>query len=434
MVGITWDDAVAYCRWISDKTGRRYRLPSEAEWEKAASWGTEADKETDRQVDKEQKQRYPWGDAFDATKCNTLESGIGTTTAVGAYSAKGGDSPCGAADMAGNVREWTSTRWGAERSQPQYAPPYDPGDGRENLTKDEPFREYRIVRGGSYQDGADRATCTARGRDAADKGSSTRVSRCHGYLRWVNFDIRFAIRNRGFSRSTSGQGLESVVIWWKEAIMTLNLQRATRSTPKPPAMTAFWPDTKDRVAQGRITPFISNYMSAALFGIPRGQLAVQWAKDIGSPFAEADNRDIAHVAQYYAVTHENNRLEAKQNYLNMLTDYLLGKASQDESVDQELVQDLLAGFEQCGSCGKPFSEIARDLGYPRFDAVEANPFRLLAEMPLPIYITTSHHQFLEYALAQTQNKEPVSEIFYWGDHFESIPSIFDETPRLGAIR
>ena len=174
MVGITWDDAVAYCRWLSDKTGRIYRLPSEAEWEKAASWGTEVDKETGRQVDKEKKRRYPWGDTFDATKCNTAESGIGTTTAVGAYSDKGGDSPCGAADMAGNVWEWTSTRWGTERSQPQYAPPYDPGDGRENQDKDEPFREYRIVRGGSYQDGADRAICTARGRDAANKGDRRR--------------------------------------------------------------------------------------------------------------------------------------------------------------------------------------------------------------------------------------------------------------------
>ena len=57
-------------------------------------------------------------------------------------------------------------------------------------------------------------------------------------------------------------------------------------------------------------------------------------------------------------------------------------------------------------------------GLPALRAVEANPFRLLAEMPLPIYITTSHHQFLEYALAQTQNKRPVSEIFYWGDHLD----------------
>ena len=41
------------------------------------------------------------------------------------------------ADMAGNIWEWRSTRWGTERSQPQYAPPYDPGDGRESLTRDE---------------------------------------------------------------------------------------------------------------------------------------------------------------------------------------------------------------------------------------------------------------------------------------------------------
>ena len=170
-------------------------------------------------------------------------------------------------------------------------------------------------------------------------------------------------------------------------------------------------------------------MSAALFGIPRGQLAAQWAKDIGSPFSEADNREIAHVAQYYAVTHENNRLEAKQNYLNTLTDYLLGIASQDRERRPGFGAGVAGRVRaDCGLFGKPFSEIARDLGYPRFERVEANPFRLLAEMPLPIYITTSHHQFLEYALAQTQNKRPVSEIFYWGDHLESIPSIFDQHP------
>jgi hypothetical protein len=213
--------------------------------------------------------------------------------------------------------------------------------------------------------------------------------------------------------------------------MTLSLERASRSIKAPPATKATWPfwsDTKDRLTQGRVTPFISNYMSAALFGIPRGHLATLWAKDIGSPFGEADNRDMTHVAQYYAVTHEGGSLEAKQNYLNTLTDYLLGTAAQDPKVDQDLVQEFLDRFEQQGSFGKPFSEIARDLGYPRFERIEANPFRLLAEMPLPIYITTSHHQFLEYALAQTRNKQPVSEIFYWGDHLESIPSIFDEQP------
>jgi hypothetical protein len=210
--------------------------------------------------------------------------------------------------------------------------------------------------------------------------------------------------------------------------MTIAMQRATRPAQKPAAWTAFWPDTKDRVARGIVTPFISNYMSSTLFGLARGQLAAQWAGDIGSPFGDADNREIAHVAQYYTVTHGNSRLETKQNYLSMLTDYLLGRAQHDLDVDQDLVQEYLDRSEQRGTFGKPFSEIARDLGYPRFDRVEANPFRLLAEMPLPIYITTSHHYFLEYALAQTQNKKPVSEIFYWGDHLENIPSIFDKQP------
>jgi len=101
VVGVPWYEAVAYCRWLLAKTGREFRLPSEAEWEKAAR-GTDG-------------RSYPWGDEFDESKCNVYESSIGTTTPVGKYSpqlhpelAEGGDSPYGCADMAGNV--WTVTR------------------------------------------------------------------------------------------------------------------------------------------------------------------------------------------------------------------------------------------------------------------------------------------------------------------------------------
>jgi hypothetical protein len=206
-------------------------------------------------------------------------------------------------------------------------------------------------------------------------------------------------------------------------------QPAAQATQAPPALVDAWPNAKKRVEDGRVTPFVSNYMSAALFGVARGQLAAEWADNIRSPFSKVDNREIAHVAQYYAVTHGNSQLKAKQNYLNFLTNTLLDKASQDARVPQNRVQDLLAGFRQTQTFGRSFSEIARELGFPRFERVEADPFRLLAEMPLPIYITTSHHQFLEYALARTQEKkEPVSEIFYWGDHLEEIPSVFDKNP------
>jgi formylglycine-generating enzyme required for sulfatase activity len=141
VVNVSWYDAVAYCRWLSEKTGRTYRLPTEAEWEKAAGWDAKVGK----------RRQYPWGDEFDPEKCNTRESGPGTTTPVGQYSPRG-DSPYGAADMAGNVWEWTGTL---------YRPyPYDPDDGRE----DPEAGGARVLRGGSWFSSQYYARCAFRGR------------------------------------------------------------------------------------------------------------------------------------------------------------------------------------------------------------------------------------------------------------------------------
>ena len=92
VVEVTWDDAQALATWLSVKTGQTYRLPTEAEWEKAA-------RNTDGRI-------YPWGDDFDASMSNTREQGPGHLTAVDYFSA--GASPHGVMDMAGNASEWCS--------------------------------------------------------------------------------------------------------------------------------------------------------------------------------------------------------------------------------------------------------------------------------------------------------------------------------------
>lgn len=135
-VGVSWYEAHAYCMWLSEAAGRDYRLPSEAEWEKAA-------RGTDDRL-------FPWGDRFDAAHCNTQATGLGRTVPVGRDS-PAGDSPYGCAEMVGNVSEWTATR---------FAPyPYDTSDGR-----DDPAGETeRVTRGGSWHSPVLRARTVSRG-------------------------------------------------------------------------------------------------------------------------------------------------------------------------------------------------------------------------------------------------------------------------------
>ena len=125
VLGVNWDSATAYCNWLSAKTGKKYRLPTEAEWEKAAR-GTD-------------QRRYPWGNDIDHSHANYVGAAAFDTGApVGSY--KGDVSPNGVFDMGGNVMEWCAD-W--------YARDYYAVSPRKN-PQGPATGSYRVIRGGSF--------------------------------------------------------------------------------------------------------------------------------------------------------------------------------------------------------------------------------------------------------------------------------------------
>jgi formylglycine-generating enzyme required for sulfatase activity len=140
VVGVSWYEAAAYAGWLSEKTGKPYRLPTEAEWEKAA-----------RGID---GREYPWGKEFDKNKCNSIECGLGRTSPVGIFPK--GEGPYGCLDMAGNVYEWCSDWFDEDyyKKSPKKNP-WGPEAG-----------SVRVLRGGCRFDGASACRSACRGGDA----------------------------------------------------------------------------------------------------------------------------------------------------------------------------------------------------------------------------------------------------------------------------
>lgn len=127
MINVTWQDAVRYTEWLSQQTGQRYRLPSEAEWEYAAAAGSRTD--------------YWWGVNMepDRAYCFGCEPGLEPSrpTQIGSYAAN----PYGLYDMQGNVAEWVADCWHANyQNAPATARSWTEGG---DCNK-------RVVRGGSY--------------------------------------------------------------------------------------------------------------------------------------------------------------------------------------------------------------------------------------------------------------------------------------------
>ena len=139
-IGMTWHNANNFCLWLSKKTGRKYRLPTESEWEYAARAGKTGIFGTTN--DPEKMKEYAWYDA--TADSETSEIGKKKPNAFGLY------------DMAGNVREWVSDFYSptayaeAARKNPAVNP------------KGPKTGELHVARGGDYSSPADELRCASR--------------------------------------------------------------------------------------------------------------------------------------------------------------------------------------------------------------------------------------------------------------------------------
>lgn len=181
-----------------------------------------------------------------------------------------------------------------------------------------------------------------------------------------------------------------------------------------------WQQTiTERIKAGKVVPLLSNVVSNDLVLGGNDALVEAYARYVAYPLE--NNTNLPHMTQFTGVTDESvsDPRAVKEDYINFIKNRLFDLA-ESEGAPAEVLAELEEEFDDV-----TFSEFSERLGYPRFNQDQVKSLLMLAEFPLPIYLTTSYHNFMEVALRQA-GKTPRTEICRWHKGLESVPSVFDD--------
>jgi hypothetical protein len=194
-----------------------------------------------------------------------------------------------------------------------------------------------------------------------------------------------------------------------------------------------WADLAERIRDGQLIPIVSDSIrleqifqklpellqagedpgSVSQYRSILSMLSEAWAEEIEYPLQ--DSQELPRVAQYNHVRSADWG-SANKSYLKYLKTALLGYA-QALGADADLVEELQGRINEAS-----FADLVSELEYPPFPSGQTDPFRILARLPLPIYITTSFSDFLERALI-AEGKNPCTQICFWSG---AVPNLAPE--------
>ena len=187
----------------------------------------------------------------------------------------------------------------------------------------------------------------------------------------------------------------------------------------------FWPELCRRIDAGQVIPIVGSAVSYeqifdidgdGILGVSKGdsneygwsieeQLADVWAEEIGFPLK--GRHKLARVALYNRVVKSSDDRGAKTAYIHWLKDVLLFLAKEDPNVDADTLKEQRGEMEQSS-----FADIAVELGYPHPSKGQADSLAQLAQLKLPIYVTTSNFDFLERAIL-ANGRTPRTQVCFW---------------------